>query len=112
MLEDLGHRPIAASSPAIALELLQERSDIDLVITDHVMPRMTGLQLAREVSKRWPGLPVILATGYAELASEEGRSLPKLAKPFTQDELAALVASSVETSARNGRILKFPANGG
>ncbi len=112
MLEDLGHRPLAASSPVRALELLKERSDIDLLITDHVMPRMTGLQLAQEVSKQWPGLPVILATGYAELASEEGRSLPKLAKPFTQDELAALVASSVETSTRKGRVLKFPSNGG
>ena len=112
MLEDLGHRPLAASSAVVALELLKERADVDLIITDHVMPRMTGVQLAQEVRRQWPGLPVILATGYAELASEEGRSLPKLAKPFTQDELASLVARTAETSARKGRVLRFPTNGG
>ena len=112
MLEDLGHRPLAASSAEVALELLKERADVDLIITDHVMPRMTGVQFAQEVRRQWPSLPVILATGYAELATEEGRSLPKLAKPFTQDELATLVARTAETSAGRGRVLRFPTNGG
>ena len=111
MLEDLGHRPIAAPSAIIALEILKERADVDLVITDHIMPKMTGLQLTQEVQRQWPGLPVILATGYAELATDEGRNLPKLAKPFTQDELASLVAKAAETSSRKGRVVRFPSNG-
>jgi len=51
MLEDLGHRPLAASSAVVALGLLKERADVDLIITDHVMPQMTGLQLAQEVRR-------------------------------------------------------------
>jgi PAS domain S-box-containing protein len=112
MLEDLGHRAVAAYSAAEALEILKERSDVDLVITDHVMPRMTGLQLTQVVRKQRPDLPIILATGYAELASDEARDLPKLAKPFTQDELAMLIAKAVEKSGRGARVLKFPSNGG
>jgi len=111
MLEDLGHRPLAASSAMTALEVLRARSDVDLVITDHVMPRMTGLQLAQQVRKEWPGLPIILATGYAELPSEEGRSLPRLAKPFGQDDLASMIAKTAETNAGKARVLKFPTNG-
>jgi len=112
MLEDLGHRPIAAYSGVEALEILKARSDVDLVITDHVMPRMTGLQLTQQLRKQRPDLPIILATGYAELASDEARDLPKLAKPFTQDELATLIAKTAEKSARRARVLKFPLNGG
>src|SRR4051812_614299 len=112
MLEDLGHRPVAASSAAEALEILKERSDVDLIITDHVMPRMTGLQLTQVVRKQRPDLPIILATGYAELASDEARDLPKLGKPFTQDDLAALIAKTAEKSGRRARVLKFPLNGG
>jgi PAS domain S-box-containing protein len=112
MLEDLGHRPVAASSAAEALEILKERSDVDLIITDHVMPRMTGLQLTQVVRKQRPDLPIILATGYAELASDEARDLPKLGKPFTQDDLATLIAKTAEKSGRRARVLKFPLNGG
>lgn len=111
MLEDLGHRPLAASSAAEALAILTERGHVDLIITDHVMPRMTGLQLIQEVRNQRPELPIILATGYAELAPGERPDLPKLGKPFTQDELAALIARSIEGSDHKARVLKFPLNG-
>jgi PAS domain S-box-containing protein len=111
MLEDLGHRPLAASSAAEALAILTERGHVDLIITDHVMPRMTGLQLVQAVRNQRPELPIILATGYAELTPGESPDLPRLGKPFTQDELAALIARSVERSDREGRVVKFPSNG-
>ncbi|UTP39831.1 PAS domain S-box protein [Phenylobacterium sp. LH3H17] len=90
MLEDLGHRPIAASSAAEALERLGE-TRVDVVITDHAMPQMSGLQLAEEIARRYGDLPVILATGYAELSPGEGETTPRLAKPYTQSELAQIL---------------------
>ncbi len=90
MLEDLGHRAISAESGAQALEILASET-VDLVITDHVMPQMTGLQLAAEVRKAYPELPIILATGYAEAPAGAGEGVPRLAKPYTQVELARLL---------------------
>jgi CheY-like chemotaxis protein len=95
MLEDLGHSVIEASSGLQALDALHsDRRRIDLVITDHAMPGMTGLELASQIRKTYPDLAIILATGYAEIpesmASE--RPLPRLSKPFRQDELAAAIA--------------------
>ena len=67
MLEDLGHTPIEAHSGSEALAKLASGTPVDIVITDHAMPAMTGLQLARSIQEKHPGLPIILATGYAEL---------------------------------------------
>ncbi len=92
MLEDLGHSAVEASSGARALEMLGAGVLVDLVVTDHAMPGMTGIALAREIRQRWPGLPVLLATGYADLPDGEGNDLPRLAKPYRQEELAAYVA--------------------
>ena len=69
MLEDLGHTAHGASTGNAALEVLRQDNSIDLVITDQVMPRMTGLQLAEKIKAEWPTLPVILATGFAEIPS-------------------------------------------
>ncbi|PSC05129.1 sensor histidine kinase [Alsobacter soli] len=88
MLEDLGHRVIEARSGAEALELLNRARTLDLVITDHVMPEMTGLQLIERLRKERPGLRLMLATGYAELPTETQASLPRLNKPFDQNALA------------------------
>jgi PAS domain S-box-containing protein len=92
MLEDLGHKVIAAGSGTRALEVIDSRPDIDLVVTDQAMPAMTGLQLIEEIRARRPALPVILATGYAELPHGVHASIGRLAKPFTQRALAASVA--------------------
>jgi PAS domain S-box-containing protein len=78
MLEDLGHAVIDASSGEEALAILQ-RESVDLVITDHAMPHMTGTQLAVRIRSEREGLPIILATGYSDVPT--GR-LPKLHKPF------------------------------
>src|SRR5205085_681694 len=72
MLEDLGHDGRAASSGQEALNILRRDNSIALVITDQVMPQMTGLQLAEAIQREWPDLPVILTTGYAEIMPGEG----------------------------------------
>ncbi len=77
MLEELGHAAVGATTADQALDALR-REAADLVITDHAMPRMTGAELAGRIAAEWPGLPVILATGYAELPMGIGADLPKL----------------------------------
>jgi PAS domain S-box-containing protein len=92
MLEDLGHTVLEAASGWEALETLRERADIDLLVTDYAMPGMTGVALARAARELRPGLPVLLATGYAELPEGVPLDLPRLGKPYRQAELAALLA--------------------
>jgi PAS domain S-box-containing protein len=106
MLEDLGHTAFAASSGKEALDILRQEDSVDLVITDQAMPNMTGLQLAAAIKGEWPKISVIVASGYAEIPPE-ARDVPKLAKPFTQDELANKLAEISLKLGKNGRILKF-----
>jgi PAS domain S-box-containing protein len=90
MLEDLGHRVFVAPSAQGALEVLA-RHKVDLVITDYAMPHVTGLALAQQIETRHPGLPIVLATGYAELPPGEGEALPRLAKPYSQAALVQIL---------------------
>ena len=60
---------------------------IDLVITDHLMPGMSGAQLAHEVRARNPVLRILIVSGYAEVESI-APELPRLTKPFRKSELA------------------------
>lgn len=92
MLASLGHRVVQARSGNEALGLVDSRPDVDLMITDYLMPGMNGADLAAEASRRRPGLPILLATGYANLAGGQMPNLPLLAKPFRQAELAARLA--------------------
>ncbi len=94
MLADLGHEVFAANSAEEALAILAGRR-MDLVLTDHAMPHTTGAQLAGHIAERWPGLPVILTTGYAELPPGTATGLPRLPKPFSQDALARAIADAL-----------------
>ena len=107
MLDDLGHDGIAASSGKEALDILRQRGSIDLVITDYAMPHMTGLQLVNAIKQEWPELPVIIATGFAEMDSEIQSGLPKLAKPFTEVELARELERIVPGKRDGGRVPKL-----
>jgi len=91
MLEDLGHDVTAAYSAREALEAMQGRN-FDLVVTDHAMPQMTGVQLAGQIREEQPSMPIVLATGYAEIPPGPGQSLPRLSKPFSMADLAAAVS--------------------
>lgn len=101
MLEDLGHRVIEAYGGGEALDVIDRGEPIDLVITDHSMPRMTGSELANRLRERLPDLPVILATGYAELPAGGDNRLPRLPKPFSQQQLQDAIAAVL--SARESR---------
>jgi CheY-like chemotaxis protein len=106
MLEDLGHTAIAAPSGRMALEILRSADSIDLVITDQIMPDMTGAELAKAIRAEWPKLPVILATGFAETPLDSV-PLPRLAKPFKQTDLADRIVSVHSQTDRKGRVLRL-----
>jgi signal transduction histidine kinase len=99
MLEDLGHDVIEAHSGERALEILRDRRNIDLLVTDYSMPRMNGVQLATAARELRPDLPILLATGYAELPAGSGNDLPRIGKPYRQNQLAAEIAKILQQSA-------------
>jgi PAS domain S-box-containing protein len=107
LLEELGHTALEAGSARDALAILQREKRVDLVITDQVMPATTGTQLAALIKAERPNLPIILATGYAELPAGADATLYKLAKPFGQKELAQAIAGALEAEEARSRVLKF-----
>jgi CheY-like chemotaxis protein len=96
MLEELGHTVAEAYSGKDALDILRQDSSIDLVITDQAMPQMTGVQLAEVVKREFPGIPIVLATGYAELPPGPDLGLVKLAKPFREQDLTRVIAEALD----------------
>jgi DNA-binding NtrC family response regulator len=108
MLDDVGHKVFEASSARKALAILRRESSIQFVITDQAMPDMTGLQLIKEIKNSWPDLPVILATGFAELPSGTDPLQITLAKPFFQKDLARVVELAMSAPDAR-RVLRFRA---
>jgi PAS domain S-box-containing protein len=106
MLTDLGHKVFEAASASEALDILRRENSIELVLTDHAMPRMTGSELSEQIRKDWPHLPVILATGFAELPPGLDPQQQTLAKPFTQQDLMQAVAAAL-SEPKDRKVLKF-----
>jgi len=96
MLEDVGHDVIEVNSAAGALDVLREDRPIDLMITDFLMPRMNGAQLASAARRIRPNLPILLATGYAELPAKLDIHLPRIAKPYQQDQLLSEITNALK----------------
>lgn len=92
MLSDLGFCVIEVSTAEEALDVVGNGVRLDLIVTDHLMPGMTGTELARLVRDQCPDLPVLIVSGYAEVDGI-APDLPRLTKPFRKDELAATVAA-------------------
>ena len=99
MLEGAGYRAEAVTGPEAALERLEGGERFDLVFSDVLMPGgMSGLDLAREVGRRWPDLPVLLATGHPADVDQGG--FPVLRKPYATPELTRAVAALLRRSGR------------
>ncbi|MNT89346.1 Cyclic di-GMP phosphodiesterase response regulator RpfG [compost metagenome] len=82
---------LEAYSGKEALQILGSQR-VDALITDYAMPGMTGVELANRARELHPGLPILLATGYADLPSGTTTDLPRLAKPYQQTELATQIS--------------------
>jgi len=94
MLTELGYKVHAAESAAVALAVLEGGLRPDVVMTDHLMPGMTGVELALAVRSRWPAVKLLLVSGFADVEGLDP-TLPRLIKPFVQSELAAALACGV-----------------
>ena len=94
MLTELGQKVTWCRDAASALELLgKKRADFDLVFSDIVMPGMDGVELAEEVRKRWPDMPVVLTSGYSHALIEQGNhGFELLQKPYSMDALVRTLA--------------------
>nr|WP_314092887.1 ATP-binding protein [uncultured Shinella sp.] len=88
MLADLGHDVVEAHSGKEALAHLKENGRFDLLITDYSMPEMTGGDLAKAAKTLFPDLPILIASGYADLPSGIDFEVARLGKPYTQQQLA------------------------
>jgi len=101
ILEELGYTVIATSSSAKALDIFSAQPDrIDLVITDMTMPGMTGADLAKEILKIRPDIPIILCTGFSEVITEgEAKRMgirEFLMKPLTLRDIALAVRNVLD----------------
>lgn len=95
MLADLGHEVVETNSGSAALDVLRSGSSFDLILTDFAMPGMNGAQLAQEARMLFPDLPILLATGYAEMPKGVDIDLARLGKPYSQDQLAQEIGKLV-----------------
>ncbi len=95
MLLDLGHSVTEAQSGAHALKLLETDLPFDIVVTDYAMPGMNGFELAQRIKAINPGLPIVLATGYAELPADRSIEFEHLSKPYTSKDLASALERAV-----------------
>ncbi len=100
MLREMGHIVHDASSGDQALARIKAGLRVDAVISDYMMPRMNGAELADRVRELHPDMPLLLITGYA--GGELSLNLPQLAKPFRQAELA-MALERVAMTAEPGR---------
>jgi PAS domain S-box-containing protein len=101
MLEDAGYTVLQANSGLEALSVLRATPQVDLVVTDHAMPNMTGCELAEAIRVERPQIPVILASGYADLPAGAAAGIPKLPKPFRQSDLIDMVTATLTAPKEN-----------
>jgi signal transduction histidine kinase len=97
LLEAIGHRVVDAVSAERAIEVIENGSEIDLVMTDYAMPGMSGLELATYVRRFRPDLPVLLVTGFADLPGGSAPNIPLLSKPYRQSQLEEQLAALLTT---------------
>jgi two-component system cell cycle sensor histidine kinase/response regulator CckA len=101
MLHHLGYKVTTSSNPEEVISILESgEPQIDLVLTDYTMPKMTGIELTRQIVARYPELPVILCTGYSDklnqqVASEAG-ACSLMLKPVDLHEMAETVRSALD----------------
>ena len=87
MLQSLGYETEEAEDAREAERRILDGERFDLVVSDHLMPGMSGAELARKIRERFPKVPVLIVSGYADMKGVSS-DLARLSKPFRQAELA------------------------
>jgi CheY-like chemotaxis protein len=98
MLTKHGHEVLTAAHPDQAVAIMNEGLPIDVLVTDVVMPGMSGPQLASRLTELQPGLPVIFISGYTDRPGQLPPGSTLLRKPFTRATLLRAVAAAGEPS--------------
>jgi CheY-like chemotaxis protein len=104
VLEEWGYAATAAESGPRALSLLDSGVPVDVVLSDVLMPDgMSGFQLAREIRRRLPCLPIVLTSGMTGIAGEDAtQDLPILRKPYRCDDLSQAIEAAFDAAALAG----------
>ncbi|GAA4780033.1 hypothetical protein GCM10023219_29910 [Stakelama sediminis] len=95
-LAELGYEAVPVDNAAKALNLLETRADrFDVVFSDVMMAGMTGIDLARQIRREFPAVPVVLASGYSSVIAQEGHDgFELLAKPYSIEELSFVLSKA------------------
>jgi PAS domain S-box-containing protein len=110
MLKQLGYKVVARTDPLVALQLFCSAPEqFDLIITDQAMPHMNGTELARELTRIRPDIPVILCTGYDTISSSDTDDIGETAefiselalKPLIRGEIASMIRRVLDNSPQN-----------
>ncbi|HET9510080.1 MAG TPA: response regulator, partial [Sphingomonas sp.] len=98
ILEDLGYDVVQCPSASKAIDLLDHDSNFRLIFTDIVMPGgINGVELAKEVRRRMPAMPILLTTGYSDRALDaESAAFDLVRKPYRRAELAQRIRTLLE----------------
>lgn len=97
LLAELGFETSWAGNADAALKLLDEDAHrYAALFSDVVMPGMSGVELAREVRRRWPHLPVVLTSGYSHVLAQEGsHGFELLHKPYSAEDLTRVLRTAI-----------------
>lgn len=107
MLTDIGYDVVQAASGAEALRIVRSGCEVDLLVTDYLMPGMNGVELVQQIALLAPNTPVLVITGYSNIAEGPGASLPRLAKPFRHTDLAQRIADLL-AAPESSDVIRFP----
>ncbi|MBO4368734.1 MAG: sigma-54-dependent Fis family transcriptional regulator, partial [Desulfovibrio sp.] len=101
LLEDEGYLVTALNDPETALTFLQE-SEVDVVVTDMKMPKISGQEVLQRIKKSWPHIPVLIMTAFGSIESAvevmKYGAFDYITKPFSNDELLLSINNAVELS--------------
>jgi len=109
LLEGCGYTVKLVHRAKAALDLLDSGEPVDLLFSDIIMPGgMNGVQLAEEVRRRFPALPILLSTGYSDATPEAtAKGLPIIVKPYNADALCARLGELLRAAHGNGGSIGF-----
>jgi PAS domain S-box-containing protein len=93
LLQEAGYAVKTATSASEALALLRQGEEIDLVFSDIMMPGMNGAELARQVRREFPGVFILLATGYTDAIGTIAQEFPLITKPYGREMLMHTLAA-------------------